>query len=274
VGVTVVTAAFLMLTVIDLGGRGPTPLNPIATAAERTAGYAGVRTSIRATADYPEVAARLTMSGNGAYNGRTERSRFEITGHIEGGPPGVPEIEMVGVSEGLTDYLSSPLLTPALPDGKTWMKVSLGEEFEQSSLAQTDPSRQLDALRAVSDGFRTVGPESVRDVLTTHYTATLDFGRYADILRDEGLDEAAEQVEAEAELIGDVPVSVWIDKGERVRRFDMTLPMESPGMPRTELAMSFEMYDFGVHPRIDLPPADAVVDATELTEQHLDAVTQ
>ena len=66
-------------------------------------------------------------------------------------------------------------------------------------------------------------------------------------------------------------VDVWIDRKDLVRRMEMTIPFAIPGQPASQLTMSFEIYDFGAAPRIEVPPADDVFDATELTEQALEA---
>lgn len=261
-GALAVTAGFVAYTLFLGPDDGPDGLNPIAQAAEQTAAIPGSRMSMTADASFPEIGARMVMSGEGVTNGRTDRGRIEMNGHYEGGPAALPDFSMVGVNEGYTMYMSSSLFSAALPPGKTWIKLeSSSEEIEQASFSNVDPTQQLDSLRGVTDDFTTVGPERVRGVVTTHYQATIDYGLYADALREEGLDDAAEQVESSLEGIESTPVDVWIDDKQRIRRMDLSITMpEGDG----EMTVSLEVYDFGISPRIDLPPASEVVDGQEL----------
>jgi hypothetical protein len=273
VALAAVVATIVVLTLITGGEETGTPLSPIAQAAERTANYPGARMAMRGIAEYPDSGMRMTMTGGGVFNGESNRARIELAAHMDGAPPGFQDFELVMVGEGMTMYMSSPLFTGELPDGKAWMKVEVGsEELEEAqALGQGDPRQQLDALRAVSGDVATVGQERVRGASTVHYTATLDYRRYADLLRDEGLDEAAEEIEQATEVTGDtMPVEVWIDEQGRVRRFDQVVSMASPGVPESHLRMSVEIYDFGIRPQIELPPEDHVFDATELAEQALE----
>ncbi len=261
-GAVAVTAGFVAYTLFLGPDEGPEGLNPIAQAAERTAAIPGSRMSMTADASFPQLGARMVMSGSGVTNGRTDRGRIEMNGHYEGGPAQLPDFSMVGVNEGYTMYMSSSLFSAALPAGKSWIKLeSTSEEIEQASFSNVDPTQQLDSLRGVTDDFTTVGPERVRGVVTTHYQATIDYRLYADALREEGLDDAAEQVESTLDGIESSPVDVWIDDEQRIRRMDLSIAMpEGAG----EMTVSLEVYDFGISPRIDLPSASEVIDAQEL----------
>jgi len=273
VALVAVVGTIVVLTLIAGEDEKGTPLSPIAQAAERTAKFPGARIAMRGIAEYPGTGMRMTMTGGGVFNGESNRARIEVVAHMDGAPPGVQDFELVMLGEGLTMYMSSPLFTAELPDGKAWMKVEVGsDELEEAqALGQGDPRQQLDALRAVSGDVATIGRERVRGASTVHYAATLDYRRYADLLREEGLDEAAEEIERATEATGaTMPVEVWIDEQGRVRRFDQVTAMESPGLPESDLRMSIEIYDFGIKPEIYLPPDDQVFDATELAEQALE----
>jgi hypothetical protein len=53
----------------------------------------------------------------------------------------------------------------------------------------------------------------------------------------------------------------------------MTIPVGIPGQPLAQLAMTFDVYDFGAAPAIDLPPSGDTYDATELTTGILEGET-
>ena len=263
-GAAAVTAGFVAYTVFLGPDDGPDALNPIAQAAEQTAAQKGSRIEMTATISYPQSGVEMTMNGGGVANGETQRARIDLRGDVSGGPPALSDFSFSGISDGLTMYMSSPLYAGALPAGKSWIRLEPTEEMEDSSLSQVDPGQQLDSLRAVSDQVAIVGPERVRGVVTTHYQATLDYDRYADILRDEGADHAADQMEQAAEMIGDIPVDAWIDETQRLRRMDLNF-----SDPSGSMTMSMEMFDFGIEPDIKLPPESQVYDGSQIAESIL-----
>ena len=127
----------------------------------------------------------------------------------------------------------------------------------------------LQQLQSVGPGAQVVGTERVRGVRTTRYSGTIDTQLEADELRDAGNDEAAALVEAS----GSPTVDVWVDRRHLVRRMSMTLPVGIPGQPPAQMAMTFDVYDFGAAPAIDLPPSGEVFDATELSKGILEGET-
>ena len=267
VGIAAVLATAMALTLV--GGDSENPVSPIARAAERTAAYPGARFSFEGWAAYPELGAEMTMSGGGEFNGEEDRARVSVDASMSGAPVALPDLSTTVVMDGLTMYMSSPAFGSQLPDGASWIKVSPGEEMEEAAaLGQGNPADELDALRAVSSDITEVGPERVRGVVTTHYEGTLDHQLHADLLREEGLDEAADEIEEVAEETGSMtPVDVWVDAKHRIRRLDMATGMPSePQLGSAEMHMTMEIYDFGIKPRIDLPAAGDVFDASELGE--------
>jgi hypothetical protein len=172
-------------------------------------------------------------------------------------------------------YMRFPVLSPALPAGKSWVRMDVREALEGSGfdlaelrdLAGDDPRKSLDFLRAASGEIETVGTETLRGVDTTHYRATLNLADYEKLV-------PADQREDVRSILGDlidqtgigeIPVDVWLDEFGFVRKFDLSFTATQPGTTDSaEASMIFELYDYGKAVDVGPPPADEVVDASAL----------
>lgn len=96
------------------------------------------------------------------------------------------------------------------------VRSGLGRSSETAVAANSDPSAQLDLLRAVSNKFETLGREDSR-LETTVYRSTFDPNGYADIC-GKGSVNAAQQYERLAEAAPSATeVEVWVDSKRLVR---------------------------------------------------------
>jgi hypothetical protein len=97
-------------------------------------------------------------------------------------------------------------------------------------------------------------------VETTHYRGVVDFRRLADELPD-----ARESIEQLMKLakVDRVPTDVWVGHDGLVRRMKYTYDMQLSGQP-TQTTMQTDLYDFGTDVHVSTPPADSVVDITQL----------
>jgi len=133
-------------------------------------------------------------------------------------------------------------------------------------LQNTDPRQFLGALEAISDNVTKVGTQSVRGTETTHYHASIDFGKaldQADIpssLRD------AEKQFAKSNDAGPatIPVDVFVDGDGYVRRISLHLDDflgndgGSGAASGPALTVSVDLYDFGIPVDVQPPPPDQV----------------
>ena len=105
----------------------------------------------------------------------------------------------------------------------------------------------------------------MRGVATTHYRATVDLRRYPDLVTGAQRGAAGASVERliAQTATGTVPVDIWIDEDELVRRVSQKLSLKTPGGP-TVIEQRFEFYDFGTAVHIAVPAADEVTDVTDL----------
>lgn len=152
--------------------------------------------------------------------------------------------------------------------GREWVRIdpdgALATLARDSGL-QAAVGAELPALLDLLDGARDarrVGRAPVGGVQTTHYTAALDVRRAA--RRAEG--PTRESLERLAGRLADgvLPIEVWLDDDDRVRR--VTLPdAQLPGGAQEEpprMHTVIELSDFGLDVDVQAPPPEAVIDPT------------
>lgn len=248
------------------GEENPFDPNPIAEAAEETRVTEGARMAV--SARIGSAGQTMTMSGSGAYS-PSGRSQMTMTMQAPA-PTGTVEMEVIGSEQSV--YVRSPLFASMLPPGKEWLAVdpSLGGGEAAALTEGTEPREQLEMLRAVGGTVVELGSERMRGAMTTRYRGTIDLDRYADILREEGEDEAAD-------LFDDLgsgatgSVEAWIDRRGIVRQARvLTSIPPGPGIPPVTMDMTIELYDFGAEPAIALPDPALVLDVTGLAAEQLD----
>ena len=171
-------------------------------------------------------------------------------------------------SLGSTLYMRSPLFSQVAPSaaGK-WLKLDLNEltklqGVDLSQLQQAgnnDPRQGLAFLEGVTeDGVEDLGHEDVRGADTTHYRAEVDLEKAANrsgsIVDQDAFKRFIDTLGAKT-----VPVEVWIDGDNRVRRIRIPLPV--PFQSGTaKVTMTMEYFDFGSAVNVAAPPDSDVID--------------
>jgi hypothetical protein len=261
--------------------EGPTPVETVQVAYRETAAEGTARISYQATTTGPAVdpessagnsSGAMTVKGGGVTDFSGAASSLTI------GTPGMGDLQMRQVGE--TVYVKLPDEVAAQTSGsKPWVRVDLdalyGQQYGGAPVqggASGDPTRQLEYLRGVSDSVGKVGEERVRGVPTTHYEAIVDLNR-------EVAGQDAKVEEANQELVkklgtSELPVEVWVDEENRVRRYalDVGVPMPenaasrdaSQGDDRLRTRMVVEYYDFGTPVEVQAPPLDQTIDGSKL----------
>jgi len=124
----------------------------------------------------------------------------------------------------------------------------------------------FELLKAVSGSIEAVGSEKIRGVETSHYRATIDSAKLQQLVpanRQQslgGLNQAATQAG-----VTELPLDIWIDAEQRVRKIAVDLDAKQPGTGTPiKASLVVEFYDYGTPLDLQLPPADQVVDAATL----------
>jgi hypothetical protein len=148
-----------------------------------------------------------------------------------------------------------------LPDGATWVRLSFSDltgGLSPDPTGGTNPSSQLDALQGIDDA-RQVSHEDVEGVPTTHYEGTVDLEAALRRLPKAQRDQVAG-------LYGgatDLPVEVWIDDENHVRRMTIDFDLEIKGQD-VSATIDMVMRDFGGTVDVQAPPEDQVIDYDDL----------
>jgi hypothetical protein len=271
-GIGVLSLLLILVVANSFFHSDENPLNPIAAAAERTQSQPGARFTMRAVYTSDSLPRPMIARGTGAYN--TESGLSEANLRVDSPTKGWIAIQTIG--DGTSVYMGGTALSGELPDGKAWMKIEpfLGHSQDEMALSGSGADESLGTLSNVHGGAELVGRERVRGVPTKRYRTQVSFDEYSHLLREEGKDEIAQQIEKVGTLYSTPPVvEGWIDTRGILRRMRMvmTIPL-SPGQPAMTMDMKMDLFDIGAHPAITLPDSSNVYDATPLVQEQLDAI--
>jgi predicted small secreted protein len=242
----------------------------IAQAAETTSAKGGAKVSMRTTTSIPGGGA-LQMTGDGVID--SKRRAGHMTMRFGGLVPGGEAMTQEMIFDRFTIYMRSELFGAGLQSGKKWLKfdlakVSKGLGIDLSQLAQVgqDPSQSMQMLKAVGGEVKKVGEDEVRGVDTTHYSATVDFDKYPAAVPASDRAAVKKSIERLVKLSGQrtIPVDVWVDDDEVVRRVAQTIKTKVPGAGSMQMKMTMDFYDFGTKVDVEKPPADQVQDISDL----------
>jgi hypothetical protein len=166
-----------------------------------------------------------------------------------------------------------PQASAALPAGKQWAKIDLGEALGAGDVLSpgtvTDPASYLKLLQGSGD-VRTAGTETIAGRRTTHYTATIDYRELADSGPDD-VRELAEQ-SLRFSVHPTLKLDVWVDGAGLIRR--QVFPIETKpinGAPGQKQTLMIDYVEYGVDTSsIQAPPADITQDITDEVKDRLE----
>jgi hypothetical protein len=275
-----VLAALAAATVALSGCGASATLDPVARAADVTSKQGGARISFTMQFSSPALPGGFAIKANGYVDQRRRSGQMTMD---MSGIPGLSALPGGGtgtirlIFQYPVIYMNMPLLASRLPAGKTWLKLdiakaakSIGIDSSQfSSLNQTDPTQFLGYLRGSSGNVTTVGQESLHGVATTHYRATLELSKILEHLSG-GQRDAAKGVLAKLGNANAIPVDVWVDGQDRLRRMQMLISTgaatgsSTGAFPSISGTITIDFTSYGPVPPIVPPPASEVFDASAL----------
>jgi hypothetical protein len=254
--------AAVALSVAACGSTGSGPAT-ISIGALRTAAgnsQASDTQTFEFTADIAGKGKQLTMKGSGtvASDGKT--------GHLTMTIPSLGQVEEIVTPDGIYMDMGS-LFGSMLPDGKHWIFMSYADIAGKSGVDisklqdQGQTSNQaLEYLQATTGDVQKVGEDTVAGAPATHYTAHVDYGKFA----DEHMPNATPEQRAKLAKLGVVPMDVWINGDDRVVKMAFDIDASSMGSADATVRMTMEITAFGEPLDVTPPPADQVVSIDEL----------
>ena len=251
---------------------GPAPTTNTALIAESAAATADAGTARAAytmtMSGLPQIG-ELKASGGGLvdFKHRTSQLAFHMSYPQAGMTFDVTE-RMIGA----VIYMHSPLLAGA---GKPWIKLDLQKAGKSQGLdlnatmsaSSGDPAQMLTYLNAASDSIHRLGTQTVRGVATTRYHVVLDLYKVAAQAPAAQRAAVRRTFAHEVKLLGThtMPIDVWIDSSGLVRREQIAIPLKAPSIPAgASMAMTVDLYDFGVPVHVKAPPAADVTDFADV----------
>jgi len=255
------------LLVAGCGGGGALSFDPAASAANTS--KAGTAKLVFATTIGGGTGKALHMNGIGSvdFQAKTASMTFAVADLLRAsGVPVTANEQWTILTEGLVVYMHAPTLSRQLPGAKPWLKLDI-EQLAKSrnanlgqfrELTQNDPTQMLAYLKATSGKIKKIGTEDVRGVSTTHYRATVDLAKVAEQAPANVRKAFRTSIIALEDSLGTdkLPVDVWVDKDNLVRRLAEHLTVAGAG----RIDFSVDFYDFGTPVTITTPPASETLD--------------
>jgi hypothetical protein len=245
-------ALLLMAITLSACGGDVTSIDPVAQAANKTENVAGARFMLSARIEAEGQTVEFKGPGEIADHGKKMHMRMTLPAAILGMKGlGGKDVTFDAISSGKQFYFrGGPFAQLAR---KKW--VVMRDDDPSFDLGQSDPSKMLEYLRAVSK-VDEKGSETVRGVQTTHYVARIQLDKVADKVSP----EAARAFEQMSTRLGtdELPVEVWVSDDGLVRKLTMNWH-PSQG----SFALDMELFGFG-DVDIDVPDANETVNFKQL----------
>jgi hypothetical protein len=261
------------LAVLALGGAGVL----VATGCGTQVATAGLTAAVtRTTAQTARIAVTTTMQMQGMAVSFTESGVFDFArsrGTLSMSSP-------VGFTEVFVPpkmYIKMPASGGApLPKGKSWVAADTGMSGDLAATGlgsalpgplgagNGDPADLLASLAAISGSVTKQGTATIRGVPVTGYRVNINLAKAA--ARVPGWERASFKEFAQSLGAGTIPVDVWVDSQNLVRRLQEVLHMPGElGTPAgTVVTQTTDYYDFGVPVRVSAPPAAEVASLSQL----------
>lgn len=274
VGLGVAIAIIVVVVLVGFGSSSNNTVDPLAKAAALSTaapGFKMVMSMDVGTSADPNV---LTGIGNGT---------FDTRGH-SGSMSMVMDVAAEGATKTLkiNEVLDNGTIYEQLPAsmdsslgivGKKWIEINLSKATGipgLSSLASSDttenPGEMLQYLKAASGGITNIGHQVVDGIETTGYKASIQLSKVP------GAVPASERAAAQAAMnkiaseahVSSIPVTVWIDKKQLVRRMTLAITVTADGQTIDE-KFTITMPEYGPQSPPAIPPSSEVAPVSALS---------
>ncbi len=185
---------------------------------------------------------QVTATGTGSFAPATNVGSMTMSMSLPGSAGALGPIDVKAVILGTTYYIGLPSQLATLLGGKSWVSFSIADIAKLAGLpglgsmvssAQSlgNPGEYLSFMKAVSStGLKDLGSAKVDGTPTTHYAAQLDFTRLPNVMPANERAAAelfVKALESKTNLTA-IPIDVWIDSQNRIRRIVMNYSVAVP----------------------------------------------
>jgi len=242
-------------------------IDPVAAAAATKTENAGGAKLAMSVAITDPSGGTVTMTGQGVF----DQSAGDITMGLSS-LPGSVELRYLQENGDPVLYVNAPMLETMLPSGAPWIRLDLEQAGKSLGLDlnqlmggfDQNPTQALDLLRA-SGSVDELGAETIDGVATTHYTASIDLQKAAQLAGQAGEALANQLIASGAP--SQIPVDVWIGAGDGlVHKLTIDEQVQSNG-GKVGVAVMLDISDYGTAVNVVAPPSDQVFDVTDLASK-------
>jgi hypothetical protein len=163
-------------------------------------------------------------------------------------------------------YLHVPQLADELPQGKTWVRLTVTDLLNLAGVSPAtvsnlstvlNPASLLRLLGSIATAPQPLGPVLIAGHLTQRYHLTVHLAVLAA--------HSSVPAEAKAGLSSVNPISLdaWIDRSDGyLRQLQIAYAAKGPAAPHA--VVTIQLHDFGSPVHVTAPPADAAVSVNDL----------
>jgi hypothetical protein len=252
-----------------LGGCGSSAVvvDPLARAADQTANVGGAHTQLSARIEGMGLPQPVSIEGGGYFNFSSHEGTLSV--QLTGFPSATglgSQPTMREIYKGSDLYVGSSLFAGELPTGAKWMKIDMSRVGQAAGLnpsqllnGESNPAEILQYLKASGATVAKVGSQRIRGVPTTQYSATINIEKAGAALG--GVANGAAQKAISKLGVSDLPVDVWIDSHDLVRRIEVTLSTPAAA-GHLQVEINIELFDFGATPTVTTPAPSETFEAS------------
>jgi hypothetical protein len=250
-------AAFLLL--------GDQAVDPIAQAATVSSSSPGYRMNLSVVVTDSQLVAPISATGTAVVDSPDDAASMSLAMQVPQSAQslGTSTLQLGMVLEGRVLYMKFPrALVNQLPSlgGKPWVEEDLTKAAGLAGLSSlgddpstSDPTDVLGELKAGAGSVTDEGRQVIDGVPTTHYHGELSVDQLV-----ANVPSAARAVLQQITQGQGIPIDVWIDAHNLVRRVVSTLTLGIPNGPSIQETATADLSDYGPQPRPTPPPANQV----------------
>jgi hypothetical protein len=281
----VLACAVAAIAVAGCGSSSSTSAgsNQVVRAAYVSTSTSGYRMRFGITLSTSALPQPITGAGVGRFNVHQRQGAVTLDMNFGSIPQvasvlGSSTLHLEELIDGTTVYIKLPTsLTSKIPSfgSKPWLKIDLAKAAAAAGVpglgslvsnpASSDPSQFLQYLRAAGTVTK-IGSDQVNGISTTHYRASIDLDKVPNALPSSSRSQAQAAIAGLEKVtnLHQIPVDVWIDNHNLVRRIRLAFREPVASGQSVSTAINVDIVGYGPQPPPTLPPADQVTDASAL----------
>jgi hypothetical protein len=216
----------------------------------------------------------VTGVGSGAFDTRGHSGSMSMAMKVVTEVGSTESIQLNEILDGANIYMHLPASLDSTLGvvGKKWIEINVdkasgipGLSSLTSSSAAEDPGEMLQYLKAASGGVTNLGHQAINGIETTGYKANIQLSKVPDAVppSERAAAQAAMNKIAQEAHVSSIPMTVWIDQHQLVRRMALALTATADGQAINE-QITISIPEYGPQSPPAIPSAGQVAPAASL----------